>query len=266
MEVYLQKMEKQKKANTVLSYRRDLFSLASYFDPKPLSQVSYDELFSYFSFLSQKASAGSLSRALSVARGFFRYLLETGQIRLDPMKGICASCFSCRKEEMLKSEDFSRLICDVSPGIRGRRDAAMIALLCETGIQVSELVALDRKDILFAQNEILCGAGPKRRSVPLTGGTMDLIDAYLSLARLQNPEESALFLGSSGKRMTRQGFWKNLKDRALRLGIQGCTPQGIRQALSMHLIHQGKSKKQVLSLLGNRSDALLRQYEKQKRN
>ena len=65
--------------------------------------------------------------------------------------------------------------------------------------------------------------------------------------------------------MTRQGFWKNLKDRAVMSGIESCTPETLRRSLARQLVQQGNSRDQIRSLMGNTSEGKLREYEKKEK-
>lgn len=265
MEEFLRKIKEEKKENTFLSYRRDLSALFSYFGEKPLASLSSRELEEYFSRLARNVSRCSFSRSVCVARQYFAFLKQKGIISENPMASLRAGAFRTFEKALLSPEDFARLISHPVPGIRGRRDQAMLMLLCETGIGVSELVAVDREDVLFSEGVLLCGKESRKRSIPLSAETLTALQETLLLSRLKTPEESALFLGSTGKRMTRQGFWKNLKERALACGIENCTPVVVRHSLAHHKILMGEERKKVQALLGNRDDALLRKYEKQRK-
>ncbi len=263
MEEYVSALLQRKKENTVLSYRRDLEALSRHVSPRPLSSLSHEELEAYFSYLSQSVSLSTLSRAISAVRGYYRFLRQNHAGMADVMAGISPASFRRKEMPLLTDDEFEKLFLICETGIRGKRDEAMIGLLCETGIRVSELVQMDRSDLLPEDSAVLCGQGAKRRQLSVSGNLMEQLLSYRTLSELQSKEESALFLGSTGKRITRQGFWKNLKDRAEKLGICDCTPQVLRQSLARILLSRGWGRAQVKDLLGNRSDLLLRKYEKQ---
>jgi integrase/recombinase XerD len=265
LEQFLASLEAKKKPNTLLSYRRDLEAFVSGIAPKRPEELTADELVAYFVGLSHRLSSSSLSRAVCVVRGFYAFLEEVRRIGENPMKGIVASRFEKREEVLLSPEEFRRLLSYSAPGIRGRRDRAMLGLLCETGMQVSELVELNRSDLRGETRSILCGRGEKRRELFLSFQTFSLLEEYRTLSCLRSPEEEALFLGSTGRRITRQGFWKNLKERAMKSGVEYCSPQVLRQSFAWHCIRAGEHRKRVRTLLGNRADANLRNYEKQRK-
>ncbi len=263
MEEFLKALEETAKPTTVLSYRRDLKCLLEHLEKA--GSVSEETLRDYFSSLSHRLSSTGFARAVSVARKYFAFCKERGKIEKDPMEGIRASHFTHREEVFLEPDDMERLLSSGFYGLRGRRDLAMLTLLCETGIKVSELVSLSRKDFSLSERTLVCGSGARKRKIVLTSNTANLIQEISLLSALQKGEDPALFLGSTGKRMTRQGFWKNLKDRAVMSGIESCTPETLRRSLARQLVQQGNSRDQIRSLMGNTSEGKLREYEKKEK-
>ncbi len=259
MEAFLQFLKTSKKPETVLSYRRDLKALLH--AVSSVEEATEAELRSYFSDLSRTRSRTAFARAFSVARQYFAFEKKRGRIPLDPMEGIRSADYSPKKETILEADDFDRLLTSSFYGLRGRRDLAMLTLLCETGMKVSELVQLSRSDFSSAGSYLDCGQGKKRRRIPLSPVTSQLLSEVALFSEMQNPAEEALFLGSTGKRMTRQGFWKNLKDRSIRCGVADCTPEALRYSLARHLIRDGRERREVLHLLGNLGKGCLRKYE-----
>jgi len=266
VKAFLTELAKEKKENTLLSYRRDLAKLASFYQGRDLSTLTKEELAAYFSRLALSSARSSFARALSAVKGFYAWLYKGGKIGENPAAELFFSDFEEKPHTLLEEEALARLLDFSGGGIRGKRDEAMIRLLCETGMSVSELVLVNREDLFPSENRVRCGAGEKQRLLPVTPFTMQCLEHCRSLATLTAPAERALFLGSTGKRITRQGFWGNLKDRAMRMGIAGCSPEVLRQSLAKALLLRGEGRREVCSLLGLKTDARLREYEKQGKN
>ena len=64
----------------------------------------------------------------------------------------------------------------------GRRDRAMLALACQTGLRASELISLTLGDVhLGAGAHVSClGKGRRQRITPLTAGTARLLRAWMA--------------------------------------------------------------------------------------
>ena len=80
----------------------------------------------------------------------------------------------------------------------GRRDHALLALAAQTGLRVSELISLRRRDLeLGACARVTCrGKGRKARSTPLTRQTVKIIRAWLD--ELPSRPDTPLFPGPAG--------------------------------------------------------------------
>lgn len=100
---------------------------------------------------------------------------------------------------------------------QGVRDKAMLELLYATGIKVSELISLNVDDVHTDMKFARCtGNSGKERVVPIGTIAAESVAAYTSLMRdkllRDHQEEPAMFLNSLGGRLTRQGFWKIIKN------------------------------------------------------
>jgi len=79
---------------------------------------------------------------------------------------------------------------------------------------VSELISLDLDDVNLEMQYIRCNKGARERIVPIGSVSVNALQEYLTKSRnllIQRPDEKALFVNVNGKRLTRQGFWKIIK-------------------------------------------------------
>lgn len=250
-------------ANSLESYRRDLKALKSHFGAKLLVHLKKEDLEDYFSALTKKLSPSSLTRRISVVRSFYRYFCKEGTIKKSPMDGILACNFKGKKRESLTAEELDALTGLPTTGLRGRRDGVMLRLLCETGMRVSEMIQLDRKNFCPESGYLLCGKGKRNREILLSPALCDTLRSYLAVAYLYaDGEDAPMFVTAAGKRITRQGFWKNMKEHAVAMGVEKhISPQTLRRSLAQKMMKEGKKKEEIRLLLGNADIASLRNYE-----
>ncbi|EHM55561.1 site-specific recombinase, phage integrase family [Cardiobacterium valvarum F0432] len=134
----------------------------------------------------------------------------------------------------------------------------MLELLYACGLRVSELVGL-RLGNLNLQDGILRvrGKGQKERIVPIGEDAVAAVERYIHSARpqlLKNPLDDTLFLNERGKAITRQAFWKLIRDYAIACGITArVSPHTLRHAFATHLVNHGADLRVVQMLLGHSS-------------
>jgi integrase/recombinase XerD len=136
------------------------------------------------------------------------------------------------------------------------RDLAMVELVDATGMRVSELVGLNLSQVAFHTGVLqVRGKGDKERVVPLGEFAMGALRAYLQRGRPRldrGRPTQAVFLNRSGRRLTRQGFWKLLRGWARRAGIaRTVTPHMLRHSFATHLLEGGADLRAIQEMLGH---------------
>jgi integrase/recombinase XerD len=99
------------------------------------------------------------------------------------------------------------------------------------------------------------GKGRKERLVPIGEVAIDAIEAYLKGARktaTSAHDDRYLFLTNRGAAMTRQGFWKLLKNYGKQVGIwHNLTPHVLRHSFATHLLERGADLRSLQTMLGH---------------
>ena len=266
-------IEKGFSGNTIVAYRNDLYSLATFLDQK-FSYSAWKDLTTdavsefVLDLQSREYSRTTIARKIASAKSFFSFLIHEGLMSSDPSETIRSPRIGRSIPKALSEKQVERLL--QSPltlkDPERSRDKAMLELLYATGIRVTELVSLDLHDLDLAQGIVRCrGKGGKERIVPYHETAWEALDEYLGVARptllRQKGDESALFLNQRGDRLTRQGFWLILKAHASRAGIDASvTPHTIRHSFATHMLRGGASLRQVQEFLGHASVATTQVY------
>ena len=99
------------------------------------------------------------------------------------------------------------------------------------------------------------GKGSKERVVPIGQYAQAKIEQYIRSARpilLKNTVSRYLFVARAGKPMTRQGFWKLLRNYGIKVNInKKVTPHTIRHSLASHLLEGGADLRAIQEMLGH---------------
>lgn len=100
----------------------------------------------------------SIDKVKMSLRAFFRYLTEAGVLYKNP-SAVLKYGRDHRVPETLNWEERECLLnaLDQAPGWRGKRDAALVALLLGTGIRLSSLVGLDVTDLSLGGRALALG-------------------------------------------------------------------------------------------------------------
>ena len=268
---YLRKT-KQMKENTVLSYQRDLNAFLEFCCKNghtDITEIGAD-FDSYLVHLEELGrSPSTRSRAIASLRSFFRYLVSKKIIPEDPTKGTKyeKNEHSVKNEVFLTPEEIDRLItCSKTEDIKGYRDCAMLETLYATGLKAGELLNLRMNDVHLKEGYLTVEEDGHTRYVPLYRGALSAIRVYLQHSRkhlVLSRTNDFLFLNLKGEPISRQGFWKFLKEAAKKANIQKeITPHSIRKSMALHLMENGADLEMVQELLGHKNIALTKSYVK----
>ena len=264
------RIERALATNTIESYQRDLakFSLFLSDGNKDFAHLSPSQIEAFAVFLKEsKISGSSINRCISALKGFYRYCALEYEIS-NPMTESTTLKTPRRLPKALSISEITSLI--ESAKREGDpislRDCAILEILYSTGARVSEVIGINFSDIATQDLEgerisvvKLRGKGSKERIVPLGKFAFAALDEYLVrtrplLAAKNAKSESALFLNSRGKGLSRQSAWQIVLDAAHATGLEGkVSPHVFRHSYATHLLDGGADIRVVQELLGHSS-------------
>ena len=251
------RVEKGLAANSVESYRRDLKHLESWAakNELELGSLSRADLRRWIADLSRAGLAPtSVSRAVSAARGFYRFLMLDGHIRIHPAEDLDTPQRTAYLPRFLTEEEIERLL--NAPDIRtdeGLRDRTLFELMYATGMRVSEAISIGTGDIDLDAGLLVCyGKGNKQRRIPIGKSAAEWLTRYKATrSRLGNAANPRFFLNIRGKPLTRQHAWAAVKKYAEQLGFSNISPHTLRHSFATHLLQRGADSRSVQALLGH---------------
>lgn len=254
-------VEKGLSANTLEAYRRDISRLNKYLTAKKIEQmadVTKDTLAAYLYYLKKEGqSPSTVAREIASIRSFFRYLCLDGVLEKDPSITLENPRLPKKLPQVLTEEDTNTLLAKpIKMDHLQLRNLAILELLYATGMRVSELVNLNLAQLDLDLAFVRCiGKGNKERVIPIGAIAIKALEVYLRESRpllLKNVSERALFLNNHGRRLTRQSYWKIIKEQARDTGINsGITPHTLRHSFATHLLANGADLRSVQELLGH---------------
>lgn len=258
--VYFISEEKHKSANTVESYKRDINQYITYLEytgTESLEGTTKTTVLTYLLTLQKQGKASStVSRTLASLRSFYTYITQQGVVRKDPTLNLEAPKVEKKLPKILTTEEVDILMqqpkCDDAKGIR---DRAMLELLYATGIRVSELICLEVNDVNVGVGYVHCRGAKHDRIVPMGKLAQRAVSEYLESARpsmLKDINEKFLFVNCNGANLSRQGFWKIIKQYQRQAEIEtDITPHTLRHSFAAHLLENGADLKSIQEMLGH---------------
>jgi integrase/recombinase XerD len=221
----------------------------------------------------------TLLRRRATLHGFDRYLRLEGYIQkrlLTPELQLIDKSDFVPKEQTkyLSTDDISRLweVLPVSNKPLGMRDHAILAMLLETGLSVSDLVSLNLSDLDLGTGCFHLVSDTGQDFWLSLGKSREPLSVYIEKARPDlnpAPGEPALFISQNGIRMSRQSIWQVLHNsgKSAGLSIRLC-PRVIRHTATINLVRSGRPLSEIQLFLGHTNplstNALLHRLETQK--
>ena len=272
MTEYLNFLKNTKKSsdNTIQAYKRDLNFFFEYLKKNNLEylNVEYDDIQKYIEELNNEGrKAASISRRLATLRSFYGYLLKKKLIKAIPTNKVNTPKVEKKAPMILTADEVEILLSQPkSDDLKGIRDKAMLEFAYATGMKVSEIINLDLKDVNLVDSYVVCNEGYSKRVVPLGRISKEALVEYLDNSRpylLKTEDEKPLFVNVMGNRLTRQGFWKIIKQYQEQAHIEKeITPYVLRHSFATHLLQNGADMRAVQTMLGHTDIASTQVYMK----
>lgn len=215
----------------------------------------------------QGLSAHSIARTLSAWRAFFRYLLENGVLKANPVLGLHAPKSAKLLPESLSVDETMVLLDSPHSAVQewlNIRDQAIFELFYSSGLRVSELVALNLGDLstIFDDGTLrVLGKRQKTRIVPVGQKAKMALAQWLKIrANIANVDEPAVFVGRLGERLQARGVARRLDSCGNASLQRNLHPHMLRHSFASHLLQSSGDLRAVQELLGHSSLASTQIY------
>jgi len=254
----------RKSPATVKSYGDGVRRYLSFCTENDAPTLARDSLVAFVASLLEAGAEPATARSRQLAvRRFTAWLLEEGEIDLDPFVGLRPPKLDVRVVQPLTDDQLRSLVkvC-AGPEFRDRRDEAILRFMLETGARAGEVVAMRVADLNLAEGRavVVRGKGGKGRVIPFGSSTARALDRYLRLRRGHRLADTpALWLGERGKDFSYDALHKTLGYRAHLAGIEHFHPHLLRHTAAHRWLAAGGSEGGLMAVAGwTRPDMLLR--------
>ena len=241
-------------------YRLEIRRFLDYLEDRLKSLEEVDAVFlsAYLTVRrnNDKIDSRTAAKAVSALRSFFRFAMDEGLVKDNPAFLLESPRRRMRLPEVMDKEAVEELLNKVDTSTPlGLRDRCLFELIYSAGLRVSEAVGLNIRDIdINSGTAKVKGKGNKERITLFGAEAAEKLTEYLrdvrpKLAGKAN-KTGALFIGRSGKRLSRKGIWKNYAKSAAVAGASSHL-HTLRHSFATGLLKGGADLRTVQELLGH---------------
>lgn len=262
---FVEYLENSGKAHaTVIAYSKDIEQLAEFLvqdkGKQLIAEVTNEDIEDFKNTLKARRYTGkSISRKINSIKAFFRYLNSQGMINDNPADVVSHPKYDQAPPRILSKTEY-RALRDACRG--DARMSAVVELLLQTGMRISELAALQIEDVDFDRNVVTIRPQNSRsgRRVPLNAAAKQSIMDYLTIR--PRAREKTLFLTKT----CRPFLVRNIRtaiDRYFRLaGIKDAKVNDLRHTFIVEQLKAGTPLVYISQLVGHKRITTTEKYLK----
>ena len=250
------RIDRRYQENTVNSYHYDLEAFENYLQDKNPTNVKREDIVKFIELRKKEdISNKSIAHSITVLRTFYKFLLTQKLIDSNPMETIEIPKVPKTLPKVLSFDEVDRLLDFPLMDKYDFRNKAMLEVMYATGMRISELISLKFTQVDLNSNIItILGKGNKERMIPLGDYATEALRIYMNSYRPKFLRRTCdyIFLSVRGDKMSRQAFFKIVKELAKKQGIKtDFSPHTLRHSFASHLLQNGADLRSIQELLGH---------------
>jgi integrase/recombinase XerC len=267
---YLQ-LEKKYSIHTVNAYLKDVEFFEEFnkvnFEQESIDQVNYSQIRSWIvSLVDQDISNVSVNRKMASLKAFYKFLLKTKQIEVNPMLKHKALKTPKIIQIPFSEKELTDLMREVGypVGFEEIRDKLIVDMFYATGMRRAELINLMIYNVDFSSGVVkVLGKRNKERIIPVLPLVLEQFDLYLKeRASVGNIiDEDYFFISKKGLKLSESFVYRLINSYFSGVSEKiKKSPHVLRHTFATHLLNNGADLNSVKELLGHSSLASTQVY------
>lgn len=252
LEKFTSYLKAQKRSSaTVTAYGGDLVQLKKHFIERRITQVTTltpQHLKDYLAHLSGNSyTAKSVSRKTNSLKTFFKFLNQNGLTPTNPADLLVHPKYTISPPRILTLAEYASLRDAVRLDIRM---SAIVELLLQTGMRISELANLHLEDIRKNEVDIRPLENNSGRTVPLNRSAATATANYLAIR--PSVADTHLFITKTGHPLLIRNI-RTAIDRFFRAaGIKSAKVNDLRHTFMAHQLEHGCDSQYLSQIVGHK--------------
>jgi site-specific recombinase XerD len=248
---------------TVIAYSKDVEQIIQFLAEKSktsVTDITSDDIEEFKELLKKQRYTGkSISRKINSLKSFFRYLMSENLLTENPAEIVVHPKFDQAPPRVLSKLEYRALRDACRSDVR---IYAIVEMLLQTGMRISELSALQMPDLDLDRKVIIVRAQNSResRKVPLNAAAFSALEEYLKIR--PRAREKTVFLTKT----CRSFLVRNIRtaiDRYFRLaGIKDSKVNDLRHTFIIEQLRAGTPLVYVSQLVGHKRITTTEKYLK----
>lgn len=250
---------------TLIAYENDIFQLAEHLYKQGVASVHEISLAQLEGFTSKLAQAGmtnkTISRKINAIKTFFKFLVSKNHIQVNVADNLKHPTVSIKAPRILSKLEYKALRDTVKADVRTK---AIIEVLLQTGITISELAGIEKNHLELVADKALLSIPTHNsrisRKIPLNKAVTAAIKEYLTTERTKIEGSDQLFVSKTGNPLLVRNIRSTL-DRYFKLaGLKKAKVNDLRHTFVAHQLAAGVDLNFLSGLAGHKRLSTTQKY------
>ncbi|HEY4538112.1 MAG TPA: tyrosine-type recombinase/integrase [Erysipelothrix sp.] len=243
--------------NTVQAYAYNLSNFVAYLETKDIAVTACTkkDITNYLNEIKADYAPASLRQIAVSIRQFYQYLLRFNYMNYDPSENLVFARQENRLPKVPRQSAIEKLLNYRLEKGSDYMDQALLLLMAQSGLRVSEAIALKFNNVYEQERWIrILGKGNKERMIPISQEALKNMQEYVRIERplRLKSNQDLIFLNTKGKALSRQYVYDMIQKRRTKLGIkEEISPHMLRHYFATRFLEEGVDLKIIQDLLGH---------------
>lgn len=260
LEKFISYLRNQKRSSaTTIAYKSDLEQVKKHLNEKRITQattISTEHLQGYIDWLGSLGyTPKSVSRKINSLKTFFRYLHEEGVIIANPAHPLTHPKIESKAPRILSASEIKNLRDVTRLDIR---IAAIVELLLQTGMRISELACLTVEDVKKHELHIKAQESNPARTIALNHPAATSLNNYLAIR--PKVTDNHVFVTKTGRPLLVRNIRTAIDRYFKKSGVKDVKVNDLRHTFVAHQLKNGVDPEVVNRHIGHRRLSSTQKY------